>query len=366
MSAEPSTELHAEFEKRFHRGPAITFSMRCPAEGHSVTVLFGPSGSGKSTVLRALAGLERPGAGFIRFGGETWLDADERLFVSPQRRGVGYLFQDYALFPHLTVARNIGYPLRRVHRNTRASMVGALLERFQLEGLGERYPRQLSGGQQQRAALARALARKPRLLLLDEPLSSLDGPTRDEMRRGLGDILAELAIPTVIVTHDMREAVALGDHVVVMSDGRVLQQGSVEDVFSRPVDPVAARIVGVETVAKGRVVRTADGLAEIAVGTSQLLGVSDARAGDEVDVCIRAADVVLHPGVPAASSARNRLAGRITRVFAEGPTVRVEIDAGFPLAALLTRQAFEELKLGPGAPVTGVIKATAVHVVCRS
>jgi molybdate transport system ATP-binding protein len=358
-------QLCAEFEKRFPRGPTIAFSMRRPARGHSVTVLFGPSGSGKSTVLRVLAGLERPGSGTIRFAGETWLDAGDGRFVSPQRRGVGYLFQDYALFPHMTVVRNIAYPLRGVHRNTRTALVGAMLERFGLGGLGERCPRQLSGGQQQRVALARALVGKPRLLLLDEPLSSLDGPTRDEMRRGLGDILAELSIPTVIVTHDTREAVALGDHVVVMSEGRVLQQGSVEEVFSRPVDPVVARIVGVETVARGRIARVAGGLAEIEVGAARLLGVSDARAGDEVDVCIRAADVVLHAGAPEASSARNRLAGRVTRVFAEGPTVRVEFDAGFPLAALLTRQAFEELRLAPGSPVTGVIKATAIHVVRR-
>ncbi len=129
-----------------------------------------------------------------------------------------------------------------------------------------------------------------------------------------------------------------------MSEGRVLQQGSVEDVFSRPVDPVAARIVGVETVAKGRVLGGQGGLTEIQVGGARLFGVSDSRVGDEVDVCIRAADVVLQSGAPAASSARNRLAGRISRVYAEGATVRVEIDAGFPLAALLTRQAFDELR----------------------
>jgi molybdate transport system ATP-binding protein len=360
-----SSELVADFAKRFDRGPTISFSMRRPAAGHSVSVLFGPSGSGKSTVLRALAGLERPESGSIRFAGDEWLESNAGIFVTPQRRGVGYLFQDYALFPHLTVSRNIGYALNREHRNTRIAIVGSLLEKFGIEGLGQRYPRQLSGGQQQRVALARALARKPRLLLLDEPLSSLDGPTRDEMRRGLGEILAQLAIPAVIVTHDTREAVALGDHVVVMAEGKVLQQGSVEEVFSRPVDPAVARIVGVETVARGRVLNTGDGLAEIEVGSARLYALTDAKAGDEVDVCIRAADVALQSGVPTSSSARNRLAARVTRVFAEGATVRIEMDAGFQLAAVLTRQAFDELRLGPGEPVTAVVKATAVHVVRR-
>lgn len=361
-----SAEMLVNFTKQYPRGPRIAMEMRRPAEGRAVTVLFGPSGSGKSTVLRVLAGLERPEEGTISFGGETWLEAP-RTFVSPQKRGVGYLFQDYALFPHLTVSQNIGYALTRIHRNTRIAIVGSLLERFGLEGLSQRFPRELSGGQQQRVALARALARKPRLLLLDEPLSSLDGPTRDEMRRGLGDILAQLSIPAVVVTHDTREAVALGDHVVVMAEGRVLQQGSVEDVFSRPVDPAVARIVGVETVAKGRVAGYVDGMAEIEVGASRVFALSDTKAGDAVDVCIRAADVALQAGppLPAPSSARNRLNARVTRFFAEGPTVRIELDAGFPLAAILTRQSADELGVQPGAAVTAIIKATAIHVVPR-
>jgi molybdopterin-binding protein len=186
------------------------------------------------------------------------------------------------------------------------------------------------------------------------------------MRRVLAEILAEQAIPAMIVTHDTREAVALGDHVVVMNEGRVLQQGSVEDVFSRPADQTVARIVGVETVARGRIVGHVDGLAEISIGPARVFGLSDAGAGAEVDVCIRAAEVVLQAGAVAPSSARNRLAGRVSRVFPEGPTVRVEIDAGFALAALLTRQSFDELHLGPDAPVTAIIKATAVHVVRRA
>ncbi len=152
-----SAELVAQFEKRFHRGPTISFAMQRPAEGHAVTVLFGPSGSGKSTVLRALAGLDRPESGSIRFAGDDWLDAPAprlRLPAAPRRR---VPLPGLRLFPHLSVAQNIAYPLKRTPRNTRVGIVGSLLERFGLEGLGDRYPRQLSGGQQQRAALARVL-----------------------------------------------------------------------------------------------------------------------------------------------------------------------------------------------------------------
>lgn len=360
-----SDELRATFEKTFPRGPTISLSLARPARGRSATVLFGPSGCGKSTILRALAGLERPERGTITFAGETWLDAERRVFVPPQRRGVGYLFQDFALFPHLTIAQNIAYSLNRTHRNTRVAVVAGLVERFGLEGLTARYPRQLSGGQQQRAALARALAGKPRLLLLDEPLSSLDAPTRDHMRRELRATLALLDIPVVIVTHDSREAIALADHAVVLDEGRVLQQGPTEEVFGRPASPRVARIVGVETVVRGRVAAAADGIAEISVGPTRLAAVAVVRVGEEVDVCIRAAEVALQRGPGTPTSARNRLAGTIVGVHPEGATIRVDVDAGFPLAVVLTRQSFDELGLRVGESVTAIVKATSVHVVSR-
>jgi molybdate transport system ATP-binding protein len=360
-----SDRLVVSFRRTFPGGATIGASLDRPARGRGVTALFGPSGCGKSTVLRVLAGLDRPQEGTITFAGEPWLDAARRVFVPARRRGVGYLFQDYALFPHLRVRENIAYPLARTHRNTRVSVVGGLLDRFELGMLAERFPSQLSGGQQQRVALARALASRPRLLLLDEPLSALDAPARDEMRRALRSILAELDIPVVLVTHDAREAISLADYALVMDEGVVLQQGPVEEVFGRPTSQRVARIVGVETVVRGRVVGQHDGLVRVSLGAAHLEAVSDLGVGSDVDVCVRAGDVTLQAGAGTDSSARNRLPARVTSLHPEGATVRVEVDAGFPLAAVLTSQSAREMGLAPGVPVTAVVKATAVHLVAR-
>src|SRR5438552_11070092 len=210
-----SPELSAEFERCFPRGPLIRVKVKVPTDAFSITVLFGPSGSGKTTVLRCLAGLDRPDRGHIRFEGETWFDAARGIFLSPQRRGIGYLSQEYALFPHLTVARNIAFGLGDLDASPRQQHVHKMLGLLGLAGLESRWPRQLSGGEQQRVALARALVRQPRLLLLDEPLAALDAPTREHLRRELRRLLAELQVPTVLVAHDRIEALALGDTVVL-------------------------------------------------------------------------------------------------------------------------------------------------------
>jgi molybdate transport system ATP-binding protein len=240
-----------------------------------------------------------------------------------------------------------------------------LLELLQLGGLEGHYPKQLSGGQQQRVALARALARRPQVLLLDEPLSSLDAPTREQLRRELRRWLVDLRTPTILVTHDRVEAMALGDQVVVLDQGRVLQSGPVHEVFSRPADAAVARIVGVDTVEPARVLRVADGLATVTVGPVQLVALAETPLEGDVYVCIHAEDVIVEKGSLAASSARNRLAGSIHTVSREGPMVRLSMDCGFPLAALVTKQACEELNLREGERVTALVKAPAIHLVPR-
>src|SRR6266566_8193421 len=213
----------------------------------------------------------------IRFGEETWFDASCGILVPPQRRQIGYLFQEYALFPHLTVERNIGYGIRRIGDEERRMRIAEITDLLGLAGLEDRYPRQLSGGQQQRVALARALVCRPRLLLLDEPLSALDAPTREHLRRQLRHWLIELRMSTILVTHDRIEALALGDHVVVFEAGRVRQSGSVQQVFSAPVDLAVARIVGVDTIERGKVVQVAEGLATIQVGPKRLVALVPPR-----------------------------------------------------------------------------------------
>jgi molybdate transport system ATP-binding protein len=360
-----SDELVAAFTKRFSHGPTIAVQLQLPTERFSVTVLFGPSGSGKTTALRCLAGLERPEEGSIRFGDELWCDAARGLFLPPQRRGIGYLFQEYALFPHLSVASNIGYGLTGLSRGERRRRVADMLDLMQLTGLEARSPQQLSGGQRQRVALARALVTRPRLLLLDEPLSALDADIREQLRQELRRLLRELGTPVLLVTHDRVEALALGDHLVVMDQGTVCQSGPVHEVFSRPSAAAVARIVGVDTVEPGKVLHSTEGLATVAVGGVELVALAPDAEEGAVYVCIRAEDVIIERGTAPHSSARNRLAGQIRSLSREGPMVRLNLACGFPLTALVTRQACDELALQEGDHVTALIKAPAIHVVPR-
>jgi len=360
--------LILQFSKSFRGGPTISVDLRIPLEPPGVTVFFGPSGSGKTTVLRVLAGLEKPDEGTVRFGSEPWDDSARGLHLPPQARRLGFLFQDYALFPHLNLAGNIGYGLHGLSGAETKRRVGELLARFQLEGLEERYPHQLSGGQKQRAALARALAPQPRLLLLDEPLSALDAPTREAVRGDLRGWLAALRIPVLLVTHDRVEALALGDTLAVMDHGRVLQHGPVDTLFRQPANESVARIVGVETVIPGRVESIHDGMATVTVGDTRLSALArNLHPHDSaVFVCIRAEDVMLVKGDSLAqASPRNRLAARVTTLLREGPMWRIGLDCGFPLSMLLTRQACEELALREGEPVVALIKAPNVHLIPR-
>lgn len=360
-----SAELRAQFVRRYHNGAVVRTDVRLPTDRFSITVLFGPSGCGKTTALRCLAGLERPDEGRIRFEGTTWFDAERRVFLTPQRRGIGYLFQEYALFPHLTVAGNIAYGLDRASRTEQRRRVAEMLDLFQLGGLEHRYPHQVSGGEQQRIALARVLVRRPRLLLLDEPFSALDEPTREKLRPQLRRLLLEFGIPVILVTHARSEAMALADHLVVLNQGRICQQGPVEEVFSRPADLDVARIVHMENVHCGRVVDTADGMITVAVGNSELCAAAVEPPSEQVYVCIRAEEVVLEREPATGSSARNRLAGRIDSMTLEGPLVRVALDCGFPLHALVTRSACDELRLREGETITAVVKACSVHLISR-
>jgi len=356
-----SRELAADFEKRFAGGPTIRGQLQLPAQGPGVTVLFGPSGCGKTTILRALAGLERPEGGHICFGEEVWFDAARGISRSPQERDVGFLFQQYALFPHLTVVDNVAFGVK--HRGLSQTRVNEILARLKIEELAARYPAQLSGGQQQRVALARTLVCEPRLLLLDEPLSALDAPVREQLRGELRRILLASGRPAIMVTHDRIETLALADTVVVMTDGEVRQSGPVHEVFSRPNNLSLAQIVGIETVEPGTVLRVEAGVATVQVGAVTVKAVVHAGVPRDVFVCIRGEDVLIFRETAAATSARNQLAARVTSRVAEGPMIRIGLDCGFPLTALVTRPSCEELNLQIGDQVVALIKAPSIHLV---
>jgi molybdate transport system ATP-binding protein len=361
-----SEELTAQFIKRFGTERVIEGNLCRPTDRFSVTVLFGPSGCGKTTTLRCLAGLERPDEGRIKFGETRWFDSAQGVFLTPQQRDIGYLFQEYALFPHLTVARNIAYGLRGFSRDEQRRRVGDMLDRFQLAGLANRYPQRASGGEQQRIALARVLARRPRLLLLDEPLSALDQPTREQLRPELRGMLVQFGIPVVLVTHDRIEAMTLADHLIAFNQGKVLQQGPVEDVFYCPADAEVARIVGTENVLPGRVAGTVEGVSKVAVGPTHLFAVASVIPAEDVLVCIRPEDIVLQKGTADQASARNHLPGKVSSVTPEGPLMRVAVDCSFPLISLVTRMACDELALREGEPATAVIKAASIHLIART
>lgn len=359
-------DITAAFVKTFPGGPRIEIRDLRTAGPGATTVLFGASGSGKTTVLRCLAGLERPEQGSIRFGEEVWFQASEHIFISPQQRRIGFVPQEYALFPHLSVKHNIGYGLCRITRQERAQRIAETVHWLGLDGLEKRRPLELSGGQRQRVALARALIGRPQLLLLDEPLSALDGPTRLRLRGELRQLLKQLGIPTLLVTHDRSEALALGDQLVVMDGGGVLQQGPVHEVFSHPADLAVAAIVAMETVQPARVVACAEGLVTLAIGQTKLVSLSAPLALDsEVYACIRAEDVILVKGKPDRSSPRNCFTVVVRNLVPEGPVVRIDLDCGFPLAAILTKQACEELALKSGETLTALVKAPQIHLIQR-
>ena len=355
--------LNVNFEKRYP-GMAIRASFSQKTAGYGATALFGPSGCGKTTVLRTVAGLIRPDRGVITWGDESWTDTHQSIHVPPQRRNVGFLFQDYALFPHMTIADNIGYGLHDKPA-VRKQKVGSIMERFRLSGMAERFPHMLSGGQQQRVALARAVIRKPRLLLLDEPLSALDANTRQSIRSELREMLVEAATPVLIVTHDPLEVMTLADRVLVMQGGDILQQGSVEDVFSRPANLDVAHIVGVETVHAGQLISVSDGMAKMRVGQAEVLAVCRESAPTQATICIRAEDVKFFIGDIGKTSAQNHLKGVVSALVSEGPLFRVSIDCGFSLTALISKQAANDLHLAAGMSVTALVKASAVHLIAR-
>ena len=347
-------ELICECRKRLLTGFELDANLRVPLSESPVTVLFGPSGSGKTTFLRMLAGLDLPDGGSIEFAGAPWFDHARGISLAPQQRRAAFLFQDYALFPHLTVLENVAYASNR-------DAATVLLTRFGLSDLADRLPRAISGGQQQRVALARALAAQPALLLLDEPLSALDAATRIRTRQELRRLLLESRVPSIVVTHDRNEAIALGDWLAVMVAGRIRQAGPVEEVFRRPADPLVAESVGVENVLRAELVSRDSGLVTVTVAGRKLQAI-DTGDPSPFHACIRADDIAVSREVPQSSSMRNRLPGTVRSISLEGPLARVELDCGFPLIALVTAQSAEDLALTPGDTVSAIVKTTSVHL----
>jgi molybdate transport system ATP-binding protein len=345
-----------------------------------VLILFGPSGSGKTTTLRAIAGLVQPRQGHIEVGGQVVYDGDSRSWVPPHRRRVGYLTQQYHLFPHLTVIGNIFYGLakRGLAKGSATApsvSVPGLLQAFQLEGLEKRRVWELSGGQQQRVALARALATDPQVLLLDEPFSSLDGELRRALRGELRSILSRANIPVILVTHDRDEALAMGDVIQVIDRGRTLSRGEPLQVLGQPGQARLARLVGVENILSMRVESrhpqdgtmlcvSRDGSTGTESGLRLEVPLSDLAEGQPVTVGIRASDVILAAERLVSSSARNQFRGRVTAVELRPPGYEVTLDcAGIQFRCHITGTSLSEMKVAAGQDLWAVFKASSCFLV---
>jgi len=311
--------------------------------------LVGPSGAGKTSVLRVIAGLARPDAGRVELDGETWVDVERGIFLSPERRRVGLVFQEYALFPHLSVRQNVAFGGKE--------RVDDLLERFRLTKLTAARPRELSGGERQRVALARALAREPGVLLLDEPLSALDAHTKATVRVELEELLRSLELPTLIVTHDYEDAAALAETVGVLVEGRLRQVGAPEELVARPADPFVASFTGANLL-RGHAELLEGGLTSIRLETGEVVYSTD-RARGEVGVVVYPWDVAVGR-VQVDGSALNLVAGEVASVVPVGNRVRVRIG---PLTAEVTAASAEKLELARGGTVYASFKATGTRLV---
>ncbi len=311
--------------KRFGSFAAVseaTFSL----EKGGILSLLGPSGCGKTTTLRMIAGFEEPSAGEIRIAGTSMRGR------RPYERNVGLLFQDYALFPHMSVEQNVAYGLKRrgYQRSRIDRRVGEMLDLVKLDGFEQRRPSQLSGGQQQRVALARALATNPEVVLLDEPLSALDAKLRQELRIELKQILSAVGATTIIVTHDQEEAMSLGDRLVVMSEGRIVQQGPPTEIYKNPHTRFVAEFIGRSNWLRGRLGRAdADGLCAFDIGAGVTIRVPKPEFEAPVyEVCVRPERIRTGRAMPAGDAAGpvNRLRGTIRHVAHLGADIHIVVE----------------------------------------
>jgi molybdate transport system ATP-binding protein len=316
----------------------------------TTTALVGPSGAGKTTVLRVIAGLVRPHEGTLEVDGVTWLDTARGLSLPPEERRVGYLFQEYALFPHLDVAGNVRFGARD------RLLADAMLERFGIAHLARARPRDLSGGERQRVGLARALARDPDVLLLDEPLAALDAHTKTTVRLELYQHLRELELPAIVVTHDFEDAAALAQTIGVIVDGRLRQSGTPAELVARPADPFVATFTGA-TLLPGTALGSRDGLTEVLLDGGATAWSTEPGSG-RVHLAVYPWDITLAREQPD-SSLSNHLRGTITSIVPIGDRARVRVGH---IVAEITVASAQRLSLAEGDTVVASFKATAARL----
>ncbi|NTI46165.1 ABC transporter ATP-binding protein [Agrobacterium rhizogenes] len=353
--------------KKSFDGRTVLDGVDVSIEDGKIFTVLGDSGCGKTTLLRILAGLETADSGRIEFNGATWVDSAARHLLPPQNRGIGLVFQSYAIWPHMTVGQNVAYPLRRagLKRQDIAERVSQTLAIVGLAGFEQRSATRLSGGQQQRVAMARALAPEPKLLLLDEPFSNLDVSLRSQLRRELKDIQQRLGLTIVLVTHDQLDAFTLSDQVAVMRAGRVEQIGTAQEIYERPASDYIRSFVGRSSSLSAKVIQENGSELKVRLKGGKLTSVRDEEAnaisvGTSISLWARPEDIVLCLASPEAQA--DDLAGRVREVTFIGDRFETVVDlyGGEPLLAYQSRSAV----LGPGTEV--IVRFLSSPTIIRS
>jgi molybdate transport system ATP-binding protein len=340
----------------------IELDIRFDVSPGGCLALAGPSGAGKTTILRVIAGMVRPDNGRITNGKEVWADSQTRVWWPPERRRCGYVFQDYALFPHLSAWRNVAYGLRSMSSTQRRKTALELLDRFELGARADARPETLSGGERQRVALARALAPRPNALLLDEPLSALDARTRANAARQLTSTLRSLDVPVVLVTHEFTEASLLGDEICVIDQGSIVQRGTATELAAAPTSAFVADFTGA-VVLTGTTGAAEGELTMVDLDGGGTAASTDSASG-RVALSVYPWEITISQSPTLAhESAQNRLTAEITSITTIGNRVRLGLAAGQPLVAEVTGKAIEDLHLAVGTRVIATWKATATRLV---
>jgi molybdate transport system ATP-binding protein len=339
---------------------------------NELMVLFGPSGSGKTLTLHCIAGLVKPDSGFMRLNGLPYFDSAAGVSLPLNMRRIGYVFQDYALFPHMTVYGNVSYGISREPKGVVKEKVDELLSILRLEGLEGRYPSELSGGQRQRVAIARALIVHPSLFLLDEPFAALDYPVRSKLRVDLKRLRTRFSTPTIMVTHDLEEAFILGDRIAVMNEGRIEQIGTREEVFYRPSSKKVAKFLGIKNIFRGKVDSIGEGIASIESTGFRVMApyLQPVSTGDNVEFCIRPEEVmILREDRPVREGlSENIIPGHIIEIVEQGPTYLVLFhkENGPTLHINVPSYAFKKLGLYEGKEVRVSLKRESIWIIPKN
>lgn len=353
----------------------VALDVEFEASANELVALVGPSGGGKSTILRAIAGFEKPTDGKISVGGQPWFDSQQGLCLQPRQRRVGMVFQSYALFPHLSSLENVLEALADRQTGNKIELANEYLARVNLKGLGERRPDQMSGGQRQRVAVARALAREPDVLLLDEPFSAVDKVTRIRLQRELVELRSDLSIPIILVTHDIEEAARLADRIAVLHEGRILQMAAHDELARSPINTDVARLVGIRNIFNSKVARIDEPQQRLELQWGSIRLETPYQAGLEADQsitwCISSDGIVVHRrDRPSRGEHENPVFGVVNEMFQFGQTTELTLavddpDAN-PLHCSLPTHVAQRNDIRVGADLGASIKADMIHIMDSS